>query len=102
MVGKACVWKASGLVAVTDRTGRLFHKGIVRGKENLYALVFVAMWWSLRIDYYIIINEKMSPQYVDEKKHFFNTQVTPIFTNSEYSSSLSHKIVHWNRRMFLW
>ena len=48
MVGKACVWKASGLVAVMDITGRLFHKGIVRGKkENLYALVFVAMWHSL-------------------------------------------------------
>ena len=48
MVGKACVWKASGLVAVMDITGRLFHKGIVRGKkENLYALVFVAMWLEL-------------------------------------------------------
>ena len=48
MVGKACVWKASGLVVVTDITGRLFHKGIVRGKkEYLYVFVFVAMWRSL-------------------------------------------------------
>ena len=46
---QGCAWKASGLVAVTDITGRLFHKGIVRGKkEYLYALVSVAMWRSLQ------------------------------------------------------
>ena len=39
MAGKACAWKASELVAVTDITGRLFHKGIVRGKkEYLYEI----------------------------------------------------------------
>ena len=48
MAGKACVWKASRLVAVTDITGRLFRKGIVQGKkEYLYALVFIAVWRSL-------------------------------------------------------
>ena len=34
MVGKAYAWKASGLVAVTAIFGRLFHKGIVRGKKE--------------------------------------------------------------------
>ena len=35
MRGKAYTWKASGLVAVMAVVGRLFHKGIVQGKEYL-------------------------------------------------------------------
>ena len=34
MIGRAHTSKASGLVAVTAAVGRLFHKGIVRGKEE--------------------------------------------------------------------
>ena len=31
---QGCAWKASGLIAVTDITGRLCHKGTVRGKKS--------------------------------------------------------------------
>ena len=37
MIGKAYTWKASGQAAVTVEVGRLFHKGIVRGKKELFA-----------------------------------------------------------------
>ena len=45
MVGEACVWKALGLVAVMDITGRLFHKGVVAGEEGVIVChwCFVAM-----------------------------------------------------------
>ena len=35
MIGSEYTWKASGLVAVTAVVGRLFHKGIVRGKQGV-------------------------------------------------------------------
>ena len=34
MIGKACAWKTSGLAEVMAKIGRLFHKGIVRGKKE--------------------------------------------------------------------
>ena len=44
MIGRAYTWKASELVAVTAVVGRLFNKGIVRGKKDyLSALVLVEM-----------------------------------------------------------
>ena len=42
MIGSAYTWKASGLVAVTAVVGRLFHKGIVWGKQGVLVGIGVA------------------------------------------------------------
>ena len=34
LVGRAYTWKASRLVTVMAAVGRLFHEGIVQGKEE--------------------------------------------------------------------